>query len=474
MPLHPQELGLVVVACAHLCFLPWALGARAPWAEVVSLLFGLTACVVGLWPRRYKGELAPQGAFILHPWSRLLKFPVFWLGLLLFAYVTCQGLNPGYRLTTTGAYWWLAPIEHIKWLPIGVDAPFDQMNPWRMLVIWGGAWALVCALWGGLTRRIAVQSILAVIIANGSILALIGILQKVTHAKQVLWFIKPVAPTFLSTFFYENHGGAYFNLIAAMAVMVMVWHHMRSLRRMERSSPAIVYAFALMVIVALIFMSSARAAAILLATYLFISAIIFWVWRLRLRESTTHPALVGLIAAGAALLIVSSVWFLSLDKIVVQIKGLASEQGQIATIHPRVLARQATLDLFEAAPATGWGAGSFTHVFPLAQINYPPIHRAGDKTVYSWAHAHNDYVETLAELGLVGASLPLLMLVWFFFRFCRLGGLTQPAYLLGILGLGVPLAHAWVDFPFHSCAVLTTFCGLFVLVTRSVELEASR
>ena len=474
IPMHPQELALVVIASAHLCFLPWALGARAPWAQLVSLIFGLTAFVVGLWPRRYKGELAPQGAFILHPWSRLLRFPIFWLGLLLFAYVTCQGLNPAYVRAAAGPYWWLAPIKHVEWLPSGVDAPFSQMNAWRMLVIWTGAWALVCALWAGLTRRVAAHSILTVVIANGALLALIGILQKVTYAKQVLWLIKPVAPTFLATFFYENHGGAYFNLIAVMAVAVMVSHHMRSLRRFERSSPALVYAFALIVVAAVVFMSGSRASAILLATYLLTCAVTYGAWRLRIREGTTHPAVACIIATGAAALIGAAAWFLNLDRTITQIKDLTKEQERSAAIHPRALARQATLDLFDAVPSTGWGAGSFRHIFPLTQRKYPEIYRGINNTTYSWAHAHNDYAQILAELGLVGTAFPALMLLWGFAKFCRIGGLTQPAYLLGFFGLCMPLAHAWFDFPFYSCAVLTTFCALFTLLSRSVELETSR
>lgn len=474
MPLHPLEKTLVVIASLHLCFLPWALGARDPWAQITSLILGLISLVVALLPRRYAGELAPQGAFTLHPWPRLLRFPIFWLGLLLLGYVACQALNPAYIRASAGSYWWIAPVEHIEWLPSGVDAPFALMNAWRMLVIMGGAWALGCALWIGLTRRIAVQSILTAIVANGALLALIGILQKVTGAKEVLWFIKPVALTFVATFFYENHGGTYLVLTVVAAVILMVWHHIRSLRHLERSSPAPVYAFAAIMVASLVFMSGSRAAIILLAGYLAAGAGVFLIWRLRTRHDTTHPAVTGLVAVGAALLVVSAVWFLNLDKTVAKIKTLTSEREPHSTIQLRVLARQATMDLFRAEQATGWGAGSFRHAFPLVQRNYKDIYRSPRNKTFYWDHAHNDYVQALAELGLVGIAFPALMLLWLVGKICRLGGLLHPVYLLGLLGLGLPLAHAWVDFPFYNCAIATTFCAMFVLLTRWIELETAR
>lgn len=472
LPLHPLEKILVVTASLHLCFLPWALGGRDPWAQITSLVLGVISLIVALLPRRYAGELAPQGAFVLHPWPRLLRFPIFWLGLLLLGYVACQALNPAYIRASAGPYWWIAKIPHIEWLPSGVDAPFTMMNAWRMLVIWGGAWALGCALWIGLTRRVAVQTILTAVVANGALLALIGVLQKVTDAKALLWFIKPVPHYFVSTFFYKNHAGAYFNLVFILAITLMTWHHIRALRRLERSSPAPVYAFAAIVIAALVFMSGSRTAMILLAGFTLAAGGIYLVWRLRQRTGTTHPAVAGLASVCALGLVTAAAWFLNMEKTIDQFRQLSTEKGRHYSIEARVLARQATLDLFVAQPVTGWGAGSFRHTFPVMQKNYDAIYRAyGNKTL-SWDHAHNDYAQVLAELGVIGFALPVLMLLWIVARTIRQETLSHLSFLLGLLGLGLPLAHAWVDFPLYNCAILVTLCTSFILLIRLMELEA--
>jgi O-antigen ligase len=473
-PLHPLERALVVVASIHLCFLPWAMGTRAPWAQLVSLGFALIAFALALWPRRYVGELAPDGPFTLHTWPRLVRFPIFWLGLGFLGYIALGAFNPAWERISTDLVWYIRSKEHADWLPSSIEAPFANMNAWRMLTIYGAAWLLACALWTALTRRTAVQSIITVLVVNGFVLSLIAITQKMAGTKLMLWFIKAPADYFHGTFVYKNHAGAYFNLIFAIALATALWHHVRGLRRLERGSPAPVFAFAVVVLAACVFMSGSRTAMLLLAGYGLATLIIYLTWRSRARGTVaTNPAVSGLMAATAIVVIVAAGYFLNLEKSVEQIRLLTTESGHRQAIESRVLARKATYDLFREQPLTGWGAGSFRHAFPIYQQNYPQIFRATPhpRHVYFWDHAHNDYVQTLAELGLIGAVFPALALLWLLFKLCRLGALAQPSFLVLTLGLGLILAHSWVDFPLYNPAILATFCAVWIMTVRWAELE---
>lgn len=469
VPLHPLERALVVFASLHLCFLPWAIGTRTPWAQCVSLAFAVLCFVLALWPRRYTGDLTSGKDFTLHTWPRLLRFPVFWLGLGLILYMLIATLNPSWQWIGTGIVSYLQRIPSIKWLPSGVDAPFALMNGWRAMVIYGAAWLLACSLWIGLTRRGAVQAILVVLVSNGAVLALIGILQKMTEAKKILWFIDSPASYFHSTFVYKNHAGAYFNLVLVATLALAAWHHVRALRRLERSSPAPVFLFGVIVAAACVFMSGSRTAMLLLGGYLVVSVIVYLIWRSRDRGGASNPAVSGLLAALGLAFAVAAASFLNLDKSIEQIKRLTTVD-QKNSIDARVMARSATLDMFKADPITGWGPGSFRHAFPNFQQHYPEIFRSGRHILF-WDHAHNDYVQALAELGVVGVMFPVLTLLWAIVKFCRLGALAHPAFLLTFIGLGLTLAHAWVDFPLSNPAILATFCALGVLSLRWAELE---
>lgn len=121
---------------------------------------------------------------------------------------------------------------------------------------------------------------------------------------------------------------------------------------------------------------------------------------------------------------------------------------------------------------TGWGAGGFRFRFPSYQQNYPEIWQMGGQRLL-WEHAHNDFLQTLIELGLVGSMLLVLGLIYGLWKFTLHRGWTQwfaVTLLLG-LGLGLVLAHAWVDFPFQNPAILLTWLSVGTALLRWLELE---
>ncbi|TAG32413.1 MAG: O-antigen ligase domain-containing protein, partial [Verrucomicrobia bacterium] len=316
--------------------------------------------------------------------------------------------------------------------------------------------------------------ILTVLVANGAVLALIAIIQKMAEAKLILWFIKSPASTFHGTFVYKNHAGAYFNLVLMTAVGLTVWHYVRGLRRLERSSPSPVFAFGVLVLTACVLLSGSRTAMLLLAAYFVVGTVIYLILRRRNRGvGAGNPAFTGLVATCAVLLFIGAAYTLNLTSSLDQLKALGTPQGQHTAITMRVMARDATVDMFADKPIVGWGAGSFRHAFPMYQQNYGEIHRMSPdhRHFYTWHFAHNDYVQALAELGVIGFMFPVLALIWAIVKLVRLGALGQPGHVLVAVGLGATLAHAWVDFPLNNPAILGTFCALLVLLVRWAELE---
>jgi O-antigen ligase len=101
--------------------------------------------------------------------------------------------------------------------------------------------------------------------------------------------------------------------------------------------------------------------------------------------------------------------------------------------------------IFQDHRIAGTGLGTLQEVFPLYETLY-------DGLVVN--HSHNDYVEVLAETGLIGGLCGLLFLVFLFWSSWKLLNVESDPHsfayhtgaLVACLGL---LVHAGVDFNFH-------------------------
>ncbi|MBI2496992.1 MAG: hypothetical protein HYV75_03385 [Opitutae bacterium] len=223
LPLHPLERAVLTVVALHLCFLPWALGTMHVWSQLTSLSLSLITFTLALIPRTYSGDnlpaISPQvcsaisakppsgffasvsrsenrgqtpagqqagtakfqvspraTSYRLSPLPRLLKFPLFWIGLALLGYIVLQALNPSWVWERNATTWWLRRVNDIPWLPTSIDTPFERFNLWRQFIIYASAWLTVCTVWVGFTRRRSLQLLLTILVINATVLAGVGFL----------------------------------------------------------------------------------------------------------------------------------------------------------------------------------------------------------------------------------------------------------------------------------------------------------
>jgi O-antigen ligase len=125
----------------------------------------------------------------------------------------------------------------------------------------------------------------------------------------------------------------------------------------------------------------------------------------------------------------------------------------------RLLVWRGTLDLFADHPALGAGLGAY----PAAFLRHYP---AGTERL--WLQAHNDYVQILAEVGIVGAALAAYALLVFLVRLLaplasRRGVRERFVYYGLVTGVLAILIHSAVDFNLQipaNGAFFVTCCGL--------------
>jgi O-antigen ligase len=123
------------------------------------------------------------------------------------------------------------------------------------------------------------------------------------------------------------------------------------------------------------------------------------------------------------------------------------------------------LHMFRQRPALGWGQGTFADVYPRFRSFY------SDSLVNA---AHNDFLQVLAETGIIGFGI----MIWFLVITVRhalrksskwtsnLNGAVAVAALLGISGI---LVHSLVDFNMQipaNAALFYSFCTVAAMEPR--------
>jgi O-antigen ligase len=467
--LHRFEAALIALTILNLCFLPWAFGGVDSWSQLVSLGISVATAVVALLPRRSANRSGDDNESPDLMWPRLLGFPVFWAGLALFAYVAAQACNPAFEYESDHHAWWLNRIDPIPWMPAGMDAPFEISNTWRTLVIWGSSWLTVCALWVGITRRRSVLWILTAMAVNAAIFASFGIIQKAAGATAI-YSVRPVQDIhFVSALIYENHASAFFSLVGCVSIGLVL----RALRRGRSSTalsglPGIFMLFSLLSIVGLLLSCSAAGFVLFGAALLVVAAA--WLWRNT--RAAFHPGGSLPVLMIAALLSISTgVLLVSVGRRDLQKKIEAMVGGGGAgEIKIRLLADARGWEMFADSWALGWGAGDFQYGFTKYQHREDALRTRGDERL-RWEHVHNDWLELLIELGVVGfAPVAFILGYWLFgiFRSCMW---KDPSKLAMLAGLAALATHAFFDFPLQNPAVLMTACVLLPLLIRWTEME---
>ena len=120
-------------------------------------------------------------------------------------------------------------------------------------------------------------------------------------------------------------------------------------------------------------------------------------------------------------------------------------------------------------PVFGSGLGSFPVVFPRY---------SAEATVGTYTHAHNDYLEFAAEVGLVGLSLLALMVLMSFAvalraHYQRGDPLTRGISFAAIMSIIALMIHSAVDFSLQIPANALTFMFILALAWLSAHRHAT-
>lgn len=296
------------------------------------------------------------------------------------------------------------------------------------------------------------RSLLWFLMFLGFFVSVFGILQHLTFNGKLYWFrVMRYGGIPFGPYVNRNHFAGFAETLIPIALVPLV------LGKVRRERLIVVCLFALAPIVAL-FLSASRGGIVG-----FIVELVILFALLLLRRIHSKYVLVGGVLVLTGILAVS--WLG-----VQQVLQRFTDQKQLeVTLGKRASMRHDTWRIFLDHPAMGTGLGTLQLVFPPYESNY-------DAKIVN--HAHNDYLEALAETGVVGGLCCLWFIAVLFIESVRglkeLGSSFGAALnLAGLMGCCGILVHSLVDFNLHIPANALLFFVASHLATARVQNSGS-
>lgn len=475
--IHPAEKMVTILLALWTIFQPWAFGTMHAWSQSIALAFAALAFSASLYPRLI---VTDGEAFRIAPWRLLLRLPLFWLILAVFAYTSIQALNPAWAYRNSPTHWWLERQSAIPWLPHGIDAPFERGNGWRKIFIWASPFLAGCAIWLGVTRRRMAHALLVVFVVNAALASVYAIAQQAAGIRKIFWrFSYPDASGPFGSFVYKNHAAAYLLVALIAACGLGVAFYLRGAARGARSTPAPVLGFLAVTLGLGTVFSLSRLGAVLTGVAVILLAASFaFALRRRFPGGWWIPLTAGLILATGAGFTATQ---LGTSKIGSGLERLARGVGD-DSLKVRVYSYHLTLDMLNDHPWLGIGAGGFRHLAPAYARPFPAVTQSNRfagplswKSVrtYGINETHSEPLQFAAEFGAVGGALIAAAVAFMLAAITKAAGTLHPIALAGLVACLCIGIFSLLDFPLHNPAVVAGLVALGTLGCRLSEIESS-
>lgn len=344
----------------------------------------------------------------------------------------------------TASIWSAAPGPG-GWMPLSLY-PLGTQRMFALLLVGACIFIVVANVY---RTRAQARRLLAWVVVVGAAVAALGITQSFVGGDQVYWFVPPTHGN-SGPFMNHNHYAQYLNLVIAAALGLLLIPDPQGRHPRRAIERAVLIGFILVAAVGVALSTSRGGFGAMVVAAAVGAVAIRGAWR----DGGFGPFV---LLAGGGLVTGAALYFGG--GAVTRILG-----SSLASISEseRMTIWGGAWRTFEKFPLTGAGLNTFEFVYPMS----------AEFTRHRITHADNDYLQLLAECGLVGAAIVaafvilLALQVWRVYRATadRSAALPWVAQALA-LGILAAVLQGATDFAqrLPGIAVLTaTYCGIII------------
>ncbi len=350
------------------------------------------------------------------------------------------------------------PIETVRSLSLDPYATRMVILLVAMLLVY----FLATTLFTDSPRRL--RALVRTIAIFGFLLAVFGLTQSfTTDGSRVYWFRQLTQSTAFGPFINRHHFAGYMELAVAIPLGLLVTGSVESYKRP-------LYAFAAVVMAMSLIATNSRGGIISLGGEIFFVVLVAsFSWGKKKDQPRSQRVRGALLRAGLAfglvIVLIGGAVLISGPEVFTRFLGTPIAEDPTTG---RGHFWSVTIDVIQAYPFIGSGLGSFPAIYPRYDT------RNG---LYRLEQAHNDYLQTLSDGGIVGALLGIAFIAILFQRgFARRE--THDKFRRGVstgalAGCFAVLIHSFFDFTLHTTANALLFLILAALATQDTRVNTT-
>lgn len=393
----------------------------------------------------------------------LLRDPVFYTGGMFLILLAVQWWNAGrYPFFNPLHKAWEYTAPGVPWLP----SAFSRPDAEEMLVWFFPAWAVGLAIRNPAISPGGIRALWALMAVNGSILALLGLAQRVSGAPGVFWTRKLPSAIFFSSFAYANHAATFFTVMFCLSAGLCI--------REMYSGPSFHWGrrHSMLLAVAVLNLAGATFSLSRIGIILAWSAVLVlglyavargWRRLTPANRVNLAAALVGVVCFG--FFIAAS---LPGHSVLTRLSSLGAYNRAAILENPRTRLMIAAVGILKDYPWFGVGGWGFAYLLSthLSGLDGP--------LTPGLANVHNDPLQFLVEFGAVGMLLLCATLLVLSRPLLQRGFWKQPLIFCSTIGLILTVVHSLIDLPFRCPAILFSCVAILAgagVLGRTYRLE---